>query len=214
MKIDWEKFFTMVIYGLPGSGKTSLLRYLIYSGAQKKQFDHMLLFSGTKGTDDYDFLDDKFKYDSYDNNAIEKYIEICEKANEKGITTRGCLVFDDICGEQSFRSALFKRLFSNYRHYGISIIVIQQMPVELPLSLRSIIKYGIVYKYINEADREKIYNSFGSLIPSKKEFYAIYEKYTNEKYKALFYSSTDVYDNQSPYSGIRAPRVKPFKLKF
>lgn len=215
MKIDWEKFFTLILYGMPGSGKTSMLRWIIYNGAQKKQFDHMLLFSGTKNTDDYDFLDDKFKYEGFDTGALEKYIGICEKANEKEISSRGLVVFDDICGTESFKSAIFKRLFSNYRHYGISVIICQQCVVEVPLSLRSIIKYGIIYKFVNEADKEKIYNCFGSLTKSKKEFYEIYDKFTNEKYKALFFSVTDVYDTEkSPYSGVRCPLVKKFKLDF
>lgn len=214
MKISWDKFFTMCIFGLPGSGKTNLLRYLVFSGAKNKQFDHCLLFSATKDTDDYDFLDPKYKYDAYDESVIEKYMDICQKTNEKEIKTRGLIIFDDICGSQTFKSPLFKRLFSNYRHAGISVILCQQMIVELPLSIRSIIKYYFIYKYVNEADREKVYNSVGSLTKNKKEFYEIYEKYTNEKYKCLFYSSTDVYDNSSPYSGARAPMVKPFKLSF
>ena len=136
MKLDWKKFFTLVIYGKPGMGKSHLLKYLIYTAGIKKEFDHCLLFSSTKGTTDYNFIDDKYKYDAFDNVVIEKYIEMCQKKNEKSIKTRGLLIFDDICGEQSFKSPLFKKLFSNSRHYGISIIVCQQMPVELPLAIR------------------------------------------------------------------------------
>lgn len=215
MNLDWSKFFTLVIYGLPGSGKTQLLRYILYSAAANNEFDHCLLFSSTKGTQDYDFLDNKFKYDAFDTNVIEKYINICQSKNEKQIKTRGLLIFDDICGEQTFKSALFKKLFSNYRHYGVSVIVCQQMPVELPLSIRSIIKYACVYKYINEADREKIYKCFGSLAPNKNNFLDTYDKFTDEKYKALFFNQSDVFDCESAYSGIRAPpgRIE-FKLKF
>ena len=215
MNLDWKNFFTLVIYGMPSSGKTTLLRYLIYSASIKSEFDHCLLFSATKGTKDYDFLDNKYKYDAFDTNVIEKYIAICQKQNEKKIKTRGLLIFDDICGEQTLKGNLFKKLFSNYRHYGISIIVCQQMPVELPLSIRSIVKYACVYKYINENDKEKIYNCFGSLSANKKAFYELYDKYTNEKYKFLFFDQSDVFDVESAYSGARAPNMKlDFKLKF
>lgn len=215
MILDWKNFFTLVIYGLPGSGKTTLLRYLIYSAAVKNEFDHCLLFSSTKGTNDYDFLDNKYKYDAFDTQVIEKYITLCQKNNEKKIKTRGLIIFDDICGEQTFKSNLFKKLFSNYRHYGISIIVCQQMPVELPLAIRSIIKYGCVYKYINESDREKIYQCFGTLSNNKKEFLELYDEYTNEKYKFMFFNQSDVYNPGSAYTGARCPSVKlEFKLNF
>ena len=89
------------------------------------------------------------------------------------------------------------------------------MPVELPLSIRSIIKYGCVYKYINEDDREKIYKCFGSLSSNKKGFYEIYDKYTDEKFKFLFFNQSDVFDTNNCYSGARAPASVPqFKLKF
>lgn len=215
MDIDWKNFFTLVIYGLPGSGKTTLLRYLIYSAAVKKQINHCLLFSSTKGTNDYDFLDDKYKHDAFDTTVVEKYMDLCQKKNEKKIKTRGLLIFDDICGDITFKSCLFKRLFSNFRHYGISIIVCQQMPVEIPPSIRSIITYGCVYKYVNENDREKIYKCFGSLSGNEKTFLAIYDKYTNEKYKFLFFNQKDVYEAEKAYSGARAPgSIPPFKLSF
>ena len=215
MKLDWKNFFTLVIYGKPGMGKSHLLKYLIYTAGIKKEFDHCLLFSSTKGTTDYNFIDDKYKYDAFDNVVIEKYIEMCQKKNEKIIKTRGLLIFDDICGEQSFKSPLFKKLFSNYRHYGISIIVCQQMPVELPLAIRSIIKYGCIYRYVNEDDREKIYKCFGSLCVNKKEFLSLYDSYTDEKYKFLFFNQSDVFNVKEAYSGARAPAEIPnFKLKF
>jgi len=215
MKLDWKKFFSMIIFGCPGSGKTHLLRSIIYTASVKQEFDHCLLFSSTKNSSDYTFLNDEYKYDAFDLEAIERYINFCKSHNEKKITTRGLLIFDDIAGEQSFKSALFKSLLSNYRHYGINIIIINQMIVEVPLSLRSIIKYGCVYKYVNENDREKIYNCFGSLTSNKSEFYQLYDKYTSEKYMFLFFSQCDMYDSNNAYCGMRAPKKIPkFILKF
>lgn len=215
MKLDWKNFFSLLIFGCPGSGKTHLLRSIIYTASVKQEFDHCLLFSATKNSPDYDFLDESYKYDAFDINAIEKYINFCKMHNEKKIKTRGLLIFDDIAGDQTFRSPLFKSLFSNYRHYGLSIIVVNQMIVEVPLSLRSIIKYGCVYKYVNENDREKIYNCFGSLTNNKNEFYQLYDKYTKEQYMFLFFSQGNMYNSGDAYCGCRAPRKIPkFKLKF
>lgn len=215
MKIDWSKFFTMLIFGCPGSGKTHLLKSLIYNASIKQEFDHCLLFSATKNTDDYDFLDDEYKYDAFDLDAVDKYVNFCKSINEKKIKTRGLLIFDDIAGDQTFKSSLFKSLFSNYRHYGLSIIVVNQLIVEVPLSFRSIIKYGCVYKYVNENDREKIYNCFGSLANNKNEFYQLYDKYTNEQFMFLFFSQGNMYDRENAYCGARAPKKIPkFKLKF
>lgn len=215
MKLDWKKFFSMIIFGCPGSGKTHLLKSIIYTASIKQEFDHCLLFSSTKNSPDYSFLKDEFKYDAFDLVAIENYINFCKSHNEKKITTRGLLIFDDIAGDQSLKSSLFKSLLSNYRHYGINIIIINQMIVEVPLSLRSIIKYGCVYKYVNENDREKIYTCFGSLTSNKHEFFQLYDKFTAEKFMFLFFSQCDMYDSGNAYCGMRAPKKIPkFLLKF
>lgn len=215
MKLDWNKFFTMVIYGVPGSGKTQLLRSIIYSACQKGDFDNCLLFSSTKDSSDYDFLEPEYKFESYQNEVIDKYIQLMKKTNTTEIITRGLIIFDDCVGEQTFKSPLFQSLFSNYRHYGINIIVCMQMPVMIPLCIRSQIKYGCVYKYVNEDDREKIYRCFGGLCDSKNEFYKIYDKFTDEKYKFLFFNQTNIYDRENAYSGARAPAKKlQFLIKF
>lgn len=213
--LSWDKFFTMIIFGAPLSGKSYLLRSIIYTASKKKKFDHCLLFCDNKKSSDYDFISDEYKYDAFDVPSIENYIKFCKANNEKTIKTRGLLIFDDICGSLHFKSDLMKRLFSNYRHYGLSIIVCSQVIVDIPPHIRSIIKYGCVFKYVNKADIDKICVCFGSLAESNTDFIEKYEKFTNEKYKFLFFSQTNMYERDNCYCGIKEPKNIPkFQLEF
>lgn len=213
--LSWDSFFTMVIFGAPMSGKSHLLKSIIYTASKKNKFDHCLLFCDNKNKTDYNYLDDEYKFEAFDIHAIENYINFCKSHNEKKITTRGLLIFDDICGTLHFKGDLMKRLFSNYRHFGINIIVCSQVIVDIPPHIRSIIKYGCVFKYVNEVDIDKITVCFGSLADSKHDFINKYNKYTNEQYKFMFFSQSDMYNRENCYCGIKAPkRIPNFKLEF
>lgn len=211
----WNKFFTMLIFGIPSSGKSHLLKSIIYNASKKSQFDHCILLCATKNSPDYTYIPDEYKYDAFDVQAIENYLNFCKKHNENKIKTRGLIIMDDICGDMHFKGDLMKKLFCNYRHYGLSIIVCSQVIIDIPPYLRSIIKYGCIYKYVNENDRDKIYNCFGSLAENKQKFLQLYDKYTDEQYKFLFYSQSNMYDRENCYCGVKAPKKIPnFKLDF
>lgn len=219
MNLDWKQFFTMIIYGAPGSGKTNLLKYIVYSGAIKNEFDHCILLSANKGTKQYDFIDKKYKFEGYNLEIVKSYIEFQKKKNERGIKSRSLIIFDDVMGEQNFRGdhGFWKSLFSNYRHWGINVVISMQTPIGISSEIRGLIKYACVYRYVNENDLENIFRSFGSLAENKKAFYEIYKKHTDEQYKFLFFNKTTMYDIANAYVGCRAPKpsqIPPFILKF
>lgn len=215
MKISLKDFSIILIFGSQKSGKTTCMRALIYNEAKKKTFDHCLLFSATKDKSSYDFLDDEYKYEAYDLDALKKYVNMCRELNKREIVTKGLLILDDIVGELHFKNDFFSNLFSNHRHYGISIILISQSIITVPPQLRSLITYGCVYKYISEQDLEKIYACFGSLCKSKKDFFEIYNKYTDQKYKFFCFMKTDAFNAENAYCGYKAPlKIPNFKLTF
>jgi len=215
MNIDWDNFFTMIVYGCPASGKTHLIKYLAYYGAVKRKYDHCILFSSTNQTSNYDFIPKQYKYEAYDQAMVEKYVNFCKKHNEKKITTRGLIIFDDVCGATVFKTPFFYDLFTTYRHWGINVIVSMQIPLEFPPALRPIIRYACIYKYINFDEIDKIYTNFGSMAENRKDFLRIYDQHTNERFKFLFYNQVNVYDKSNCYSGARAPsKIPMFKLKY
>ena len=214
MKITLKDFSIILIFGAQKSGKTSCLRALIYNEAKKKNFDHCLLFSATKDKPEYDFLDDKYKYEACDLEALKRYVNLCRELNKREIVTRGLIILDDIVGELHFKNDFFTNLFSMHRHYGISIILISQTIIDIPPKLRSLVTFGCVYKFISEQDLDKIHACFGSLCKTKKEFLELYNKFTDDKYKFFCFTKTDAYNAENAYCGYKAPLIrKQFKLE-
>lgn len=216
MKITLKDFAIILIYGAQKSGKTSCLRALVYKEAKNNNFDHCLLFSATKDKPEYDFLDDKYKYDSTDIDALKRYVNFCKELNKREIITKGLLILDDIIGtsEMHFRNDFFTNLFAMHRHYGLNIILISQTIIDIPPKLRSLVSFGCVYKFISESDIDKIHACFGSLCKTKKEFIDLYNKYTDQKYKFFCFMKTDAFNIESAYCGYKAPLIKKsFKLE-
>ena len=213
MKLSLKDCSTIIIFGIPKSGKSNLIKAIVRDAARNKYIDHCVLFSATKDKEDYDYIDDKYKYNALNLETLQKYIDICKEHNKREIVTKGLILLDDVLGELSLNTDLFTNLFACHRHYGISVIIASQAIIGIPPKIRSMISYGCVYKYINMDDLDKIYICFGSLCKSKREFLEMYERFTNERYKFFCFMQTDAYTADKAYIGYRAPLVnKPFKI--
>ncbi len=219
MEIDYDNFFTMIIYGAPDSGKSNLIRFLVYNGAIKCKFDHAILFSSSKDDKDYSYIDKKYRFDGYDHNTLKKYIDMQREYNKNGIKSKGLIILDDVMGSENFNkdNSIWLDIFSNYRHIGVNVICSLQAPIAMPSKIRSIIKYACIYKYVNENDRKNIYGNFGSLCKDDTTFYELYDKHTNERFKFLFYNRSNIYESSKAYCGARAPapnKIPKFVLDY
>jgi hypothetical protein len=219
MEIDYDKFFTMLVFGAPDSGKSTLIRHLVHKGAIQNKFDHVILFSASKDDKDYSYLDSKYRFLGCNHEILKKYIAMQRKLNAKKIVSRGLIICDDVLGSENFNkdNSIWLDIFANYRHIGISLICALQAPVSLPTTMRAMIRYGCVYKYIDERSRDHIFNNFGSLCKNKDAFLEIYDKFTDEEYKFLFFNRKKIFDASNVYCGARAPapeKIPKFKLEF
>src|SRR5574343_1587006 len=103
--------FRLAIAGINGSGKSSLIRYVIKSVPMGR----VIIFSTTA------------QNDPAFNNIGTKILPSKEYVNSIGDalcqprTYHVLLIFDDIAGDV-YDSPMLRRLFANNRHYNVSII--------------------------------------------------------------------------------------------
>lgn len=213
MKLTLKDFSTMIIFGIPKSGKSNLIKNIVYNAAKSKYIDHCVLFSATKDKEDYDYIDDKYKYSALNMEVLQKYVEICKENNKREIVFKSLIILDDVLGEMSLNNDFFINLFSTYRHYGINVIIASQAIIGIPPRIRSMVSYGCVFKYINMDDLDKIYTCFGSLCKNKKDFIEMYNKYTNEPYKFFCFFQTGMFSSENAYCGLRAKNLSNKKFK-
>lgn len=215
MLLNWENHFIANIYGSCSSGKSYLLKYIIYTASHKKKIDHVLLFTNTSFNNQYDYIPEKYIHPAYDSEIIQNYMNLQRELIESGEESNGLIVFDDVLGQAQFNCKQFITLVSQFRQFKISIIICSQSVSQIPLHIRNLAQYAFIFRFEAERVIKACYESFGVLFDNWQEFKKYLLNATNEKHKFLFYDRMKSVDGiQASYKSLRAPKFPNFKLQF
>jgi hypothetical protein len=125
--------FSSIVVSKRNSGKSFLVRDLVYNLSKLKKINQLIVMSNTSGlalNKDYDFVDKRF-LTTFSQQKIEKLMKIQSKAVKQGKIREVCLVLDDVIGGEGTKKAegnrLIRSLYANGRHYHISVILLSQI---------------------------------------------------------------------------------------
>lgn len=144
-----------------------------------------VVFSGTEEASPFfgDFIPDCFIHSDYDPELIDtimtKQKKRIREAKMEGRSDTGKLpannmfiVLDDMLHDaQNWkRDKTIKNIFFNGRHYNFLFILTMQYPLGITPELRSNIDYVFVFNEPSIKNRKKIYDDYGSVLPSFEHF--------------------------------------------
>lgn len=125
--------FSSIIVSKRNSGKSFLVRDLVYNLSKLKKINQLIVMSNTSGmslNQDYNFVDKRF-LTTFSQEKIEKLMKIQAKAIQQGNIREILLVLDDVIGGDGTKKAegnrLIRSLYANGRHYHISIVLLSQI---------------------------------------------------------------------------------------
>lgn len=125
--------FSSIVVSKRNSGKSFLVRDIVYQMSKQKRIHQVIVMSNTSGLSlnkDYDFLNNKF-LTTFAQEKIEKLMKIQQQAIKGGKIREVLLVLDDVVGGEGGKKAegnrLIRSLYANGRHYHISIILLSQI---------------------------------------------------------------------------------------
>ncbi len=125
--------FSSIVVSKRNSGKSFLVRDIVYQMSAQKRVHQVIVMSNTSGLSlnkDYDFLDKRF-LTTFAQEKIEKLMKIQHKSIKAGKIREILLVLDDVIGGDGTKKAegnrLIRSLYANGRHYHISIILLSQI---------------------------------------------------------------------------------------
>ena len=124
----------VVVAGSQKTGKSTLMRSLIYTNVRTSRWNKIWLLCPTlsHAPDDYKWLPSKYKCESV---TEEKLNEICDYMDRnKG--ARGALILDDCVGVLNLKSPLWTRLGASSRKLRLTIILIVQRLKAVPTIVR------------------------------------------------------------------------------
>jgi hypothetical protein len=183
---------TILLCGRRRSGKSYLTRDIFYN---HRDIPMGLIFSGTEDANPFysDFIPDTFIHSKYDPQLVESVLNSQSKKirearkTPQGKDTNGCvpnnrffLVLDDMLQDAAEwkRDSTIKTIFYNGRHFNVFFILAMQYPYGITPDLRSNIDYVFLFNEPSGKNRKRLYEDYGSMIPSYDYFCNILDSCT------------------------------------
>jgi len=170
----------ITIIGKPGSGKSMLIRNLLY--AKKHLIPVGLAISGSEDSNRFyaEMFPRLFIYDKYEKKTIEKTKERQTTAMTYISNPWAVVVMDDCMDDvKIFNDSLLIGLFKNSRHWSLLSIFANQYVFDFKPVIRTNLDGVFIFREPNHANREKLWTNFASIIP-KPIFHQIMDEITTD----------------------------------
>ena len=167
--MEFVKPFFIIISGQPGSGKSSLIKYIMLTNNMnftKSPFQYGVVFSNTSFKDSFNYIPSKYVHGSYKPEILQNLMEIQKEHYDKS----AFVVFDDCLPAKAFTSQLFVDLSTTYRHWNISVIISSQYIYRISPTIRECSKYAIMFRTTTQKSIKALFDSFGTFFKNYEEF--------------------------------------------
>lgn len=201
-----------LIAGSCGSGKTYLLKSLIYSNAIKKNIGYITVL--TNSPDDYNFIPENFvivpQNQDHADLVIQKLMRAQEIYKSRGNIKKCLIIIDDCLGTINFNSKIFLQLNTRFRKYNFGIFYTTQHINKLPPVIRECCFNSFIFQQNTLASIESCYENFGLNFKKLIDFREYMQK-TVPKYHFIHFNRRQPTDIKVKHAQDYVPN---FKLKF
>lgn len=182
--------------GKPGCGKSSLIKDIMYH--KQDIIPYCQVFSGTEDSNSFfsKFSPDITVYEDINETSVKDYITRQKVAKKYLDNPWGMQIFDDCMEDPSiFRKPLFSGIFKNGRHHKSLYIFSLQYCLDLKPAQRACIDGTFILRETIPSVREKLYQNFGSGIPTFELFNELMDNLT-DNFSAMYISNTGTTSNR------------------
>ena len=147
--IEFQANATYTLLSCRKSGKSFMIRNLIYLLLKQKKIDLIYLFSYTADVDQaYDWIEKKYIFDP---SIMDKTIELIFQMQKSHPTRKVCVVCDDFDLTSSNDS--LNALYTRGRHYNITTVVSAQITTR---GISSSIRNNTIYLFVRKLNAKTI----------------------------------------------------------
>ena len=180
-----------IFIGKRGTGKSTLITDILY---HKRHLPSGIIVSATEEGNHYysKFLPDLFVHSEYNKEVLEKIIQRQKKIiNSKNKDRAGTFVLLDDCmyDKKFLKDTVIRQCFMNGRHWKLFFMLSLQYCMDLSPELRTNADYVFILRENVIQNRERLYNSFFGIFPTKKMFYKVMDMCT-ENFECLVLDNT------------------------
>lgn len=186
MDVKTPSFF--LLSASPASGKTSMIKYLIYILSKANRFSAGFVFTNTGFNGDFSFLPQK-AVSAYNEEKLKSIMRYQREGVNDGTAKNIFIVLDDVLGSINWSSNLWTGIISTYRHYKITLFVSTQYIYRVPPLIRACASYAFVFAPKEGRTVKALHETFGNGMCAK-EFEAMLRENTLD-YNCLMIDNFD-----------------------
>ena len=180
-----------VVIGKPGSGKTTLIKSLLYH--KKHIFPAGMVMSGTEDSNATysQIFPSSFVFNELDENKVQSFIDR-QKLARKHIRNPWSILLLDDCTDDSriFKKKLFQSIFKNGRHWKAWFIISLQFAGDLAPVIRTNIDGTFILREPNLQNRKRLWENYAGIIPDFPLFCEIMDQITDDHTALYIHNAT------------------------
>lgn len=200
----------ILITGKRGTGKTTLLQYLLYT--MRNRFDVVVGIGGSHASVQMleKFTPTAMIYTRPEVAVIEKMVRVAKTMKEYGKPRQFLLVLDDCTYDKTlFKKPIFREIFMNGRNFCFTFVIAAQYIMDLQTDLRSQIDYVFTFREGIRANRKRLHEYFYGMMENLADFENVLQKFTCD-FECLVMDNTDSTGNiENQLYFFKAPEVTP-----
>ena len=207
------KAMMFVLVGKSFKGKSHFIKWLVFNKFiyGRPPWEFGIVFAKTKFNSGYDYIPDNKVFQGYDERVLRKYISNLENViQENGSIAPSFVIFDDLVGILNNQTQWFINFISTHRHYNVNIIIAAQYLTgrnAISPIMREQTSVAVLFNSKTRRTLENLYESYGQLFPTLREFQDYFFTVTKEPYVAMVY-----FEDRDELSENYVPMIAPADL--
>lgn len=192
------------------SGKSHLIKYILYNLIQQQKFDYGLIISPTISNGQWGVVPEEYQHDSWSDEVITRLINKQKAFAKQGQKVECFLVLDDVLGSVNLGSKLFTFLITAGRQLGITVFLIsQKWTSAIPPIVRQNSEYIILLRQPDAGVIKQLWIEYGSNYGTLQEWMDLFKNDVQDFRALLINNWTQSNKKEDIYATIKAPKDLP-----
>jgi adenylate kinase family enzyme len=203
--MDFSHPALIQIFGHPGSGKTTLMRYMLLWRLMLNSFDVVYIFTGTHYDTEWDMFSPATKKIVIIDKEWDTALRAILDAQAATPGQKALLFIDDYTGKLSWKGGVWEELVTDFRHANTTAVIASHYVYKLTPLVRESATNAAFFQQQSSRSVNALYESFGQMAFDREDDFRKYLSQCTQDHAFIWYDRKKVGNGTA---------FQPMKVKF